>query len=261
MHLRRKLAIRLICGVAFMVSNGRFVAYYRVSTDRQGRSGLGLEAQRSAVKNYLNGGNWSIVSEHTEVESGRKSDRPALDKALAAASLHRCPLVVSKVDRLTRSVAFLSWLLEANVDVRFADLPQIEGATGRFLLQQMVAVAELEAGMISARTRAALGAAKARGTKLGGRRVRKSDGKPVVIRQDARERGAAANRMRAIYRPAQLAPTIAQIRDGGAETLTAIAAGLNDAGISYAARTGHLEPGAGRSHSRGPERGRGCEKN
>src|SRR3984957_7380139 len=153
-----------------MVSNGKFVAYYRVSTERQGRSGLGLDAQRSAVAGYLNGGNWSIVSEFTEVESGRKADRAALDKALAAARLHRCPLVVSKVDRLTRSVAFLSRLLEANVDVRFADLPQIEGATGRFLLQQMVAVAELEAGMISARTKAALAQAKKRGVKLGGRR-------------------------------------------------------------------------------------------
>jgi DNA invertase Pin-like site-specific DNA recombinase len=222
--------LALICEVVAMVSNGKFVAYYRVSTDRQGRSGLGLEAQRSAVANYLNGGNWNIVSEFTEVESGRKADRPALDKALAAARLHRCPLVVSKVDRLTRSVAFLSRLLEANVDVRFADLPQIEGATGRFLLQQMVAVAELEAGMISARTRAALGAAKARGTKLGGPRVRKSDGKPVAIGREAQKRGAAANRMRAIDRAADLAPIIAQIRKEGA-TLAAIAAGLNDAGI------------------------------
>jgi DNA invertase Pin-like site-specific DNA recombinase len=165
-----------------------------------------------------------------------------LDKALAAARLHRCPLVVSKVDRLTRSVAFLSRLLEANVDVRFADLPQIEGATGRFLLQQMVAVAELEAGMISARTRAALSAAKARGTKLGGRRVRKSDGQPVVISQDARQRGAAANRMRAVDRAADLAPTIAQIRAAGAETLTAIAAGLNDAGIQTPRGQGKWSP-------------------
>src|ERR1700722_19888266 len=164
-----------------MVSNGKFVAYYRVSTERQGRSGLGLDAQRSAVAGYLNGGNWSIVSEFTEVESGRKADRPALDKALSAARLHRCPVVVSKVDRLTRSVAFLSRLLEAGVDVRFADLPQIEGATGRFLLQQMVAVAELEAGMISTRTKAALAAAKARGKTLGGARIRKSDGQPAVI--------------------------------------------------------------------------------
>ena len=91
--------------------------------------------------------------------------------------------MVSKVDRLTRSVAFLSRLLEAGVDVRFADLPQIEGATGRFLLQQMVAVAELEAGMISARTKAALAAAKRRGKKLGGLRRKivgkDAKGKPI----------------------------------------------------------------------------------
>src|SRR6202165_5188354 len=90
-------------------------------------------------------------------------------------------IIVSKVDRLTRSVAFLSRLLEAGVDVRFADLPQIEGATGRFLLQQMVAVAELEAGMISKRTKDALAAAKARGKKLGGRRRK-------VIGQDAKNK-------------------------------------------------------------------------
>src|SRR5436190_7924659 len=166
-----------------MASSGKFVSYYRVSTVGQGRSGLGLEGQQAAVTNYLNGGNWRIVGEFTEVESGKRSDRPALDQALASARLHRASLVVSKVDRLTRSVAFLSRLLEAGVDVRFADLPQIEGATGRFLLQQMVAVAELEAGMISARTRAALAAAKARGRKLGGRRYKiigsDAKGKPV----------------------------------------------------------------------------------
>jgi DNA invertase Pin-like site-specific DNA recombinase len=164
-----------------MGNNGKFVAYYRVSTNRQGKSGLGLEAQRAAVATYLNGGDWSIVAEFTEVESGRRSDRPALDQALAAARLHRASLVVSKVDRLTRSVAFLARLLEAGVDVRFADLPQIEGATGRFL--QMVAVAELEAGMISARTKAALAAAAKRGKKLGGRRRKvvgkDAKGKPI----------------------------------------------------------------------------------
>jgi DNA invertase Pin-like site-specific DNA recombinase len=212
-------------------SNGKFIAYYRVSTERQGRSGLCLEAQQAAVAGYLNGGDWSIVAEFTEIESGRRADRPELDKALGAARLHRCPLVVSKVDRLTRSVAFLSRLLEANVDVRFADLPQIEGATGRFLLQQMVAVAELEAGMISARTKAALTAAKARGKKLGGPRIRKSDGQPVAISRTAQKRGAAANRTRAIDRAADLAPTLAQIQASGASTLGALAAGLNEAGI------------------------------
>jgi DNA invertase Pin-like site-specific DNA recombinase len=153
-----------------MVWNGGFLAYYRVSTQRQGKSGLGIEAQRQAVATYLNGGNWRIVGEFVEVESGRRPDRPELDKALAAARVRQVPLVVAKVDRLTRSVASLSALLEAGVDVRFADLPAIEGATGKFLLQQMAAVAELEAGMISARTKAALAAAKRRGVKLGGDR-------------------------------------------------------------------------------------------
>src|ERR1700737_4329629 len=153
---------------------------------------------------YLNGGDWTIVDEYTEVESGQRSDRPALDKALAAARLHRASLVVSKVDRLTRSVAFLSRLLEAGVDVRFADLPQIQGATGRFLLQQMVAVAELEAGMISTRTKAALQAAKARGKTLGGPRIRKSNGKPVIISRSAQKTGAAANHLRAVDRAADL---------------------------------------------------------
>src|SRR5262249_49117908 len=133
-------------GAISMASHGGFVAYYRVSTGKKGKSGLGIDAQRQAVENYLNGGDWRIIAEFTEVESGRRSDRPQLDKALAAARLRQVPLVVAKVDRLTRSVAFLSRLLEAGVDVRFADLPMIEGATGKFLLQQMAAVAELEAG-------------------------------------------------------------------------------------------------------------------
>ena len=100
-------------------NSGKFVCYYRVSTGRQGRSGLGLEAQREAVKTYLNGGNWTIVDEYTEVESGKNSDRPALEKALAAARLHRASLVVSKVDRLTRSVAFLSRLLYVSQRIHF----------------------------------------------------------------------------------------------------------------------------------------------
>src|SRR6516164_5502163 len=151
-----------------MVSYGGFVAYYRVSTGKQGKSGLGIEAQRAAVERYLNGGNWRIIAEFTEIESGKRADRPELDKALADARARRVPLVVAKVDRLTRSVSFLSRLLDAGVDVRFADLPALEGATGKFMLQQMAAIAELEAGMISARTKAALAAAKKRGVQLGG---------------------------------------------------------------------------------------------
>ena len=119
------------CIVYGMVSEGGFITYYRVSTNKQGKSGLGIEAQRAAVANYLNGGDWRIIGEFTEVESGRQSDRPQLDAALAAARVRRVPVVVAKVDRLTRSVAFLSRLLEAGVDVRFADLPTTEGPTGR----------------------------------------------------------------------------------------------------------------------------------
>jgi DNA invertase Pin-like site-specific DNA recombinase len=101
----------------------------------------------------------------------RNSERPALAKALAAACVRQVPIVVAKVDRLTRSVGFLSMLLDAGVDVRFADLPQIEGTAGRFMLKQMALVAELEAGFISDRTKAALAAAKRRGKRLGGFRA------------------------------------------------------------------------------------------
>jgi DNA invertase Pin-like site-specific DNA recombinase len=210
-----------------MVSQGGFIAYYRVSTGKQGRSGLGIEAQRQAVANYLNGGNWRIVGEFVEVESGRRSDRPELDKALAAARVRQVPLVVAKVDRLTRSVAFLSRLLEAGVDVRFADLPAIEGATGRFLLQQMAAVAELEAGMISARTKAALAAAKRRGKKLGGDRGARLSAK-------ARAAGREALREKAIARAADLAETVKELQAVGCESLRAIAAGLDKRGIPAA---------------------------
>jgi DNA invertase Pin-like site-specific DNA recombinase len=124
------------------MATGGFISYLRVSTTKQGKSGLGVEAQRAAVANYLKGGKWHIIAEFKETESGKRSDRPALDKALAAARVHRCPVVVANVSRLTRSVAFLSRLPEAGVDVRFADLPAIEGPTGRFMLQQMASVAD-----------------------------------------------------------------------------------------------------------------------
>lgn len=211
--------------------NGKFVTYYRVSTGKQGKSGLGIEAQRAAVAAYLNGGDWTIVAEFTEVESGKRSDRPALEQALAAARLHRAALVVSKVDRLTRSVAFLSRLLEAGVDVRFADLPVIEGATGRFLLQQMVAVAELEAGMISARTKAALAAAKRRGKQLGGNRG-------VVPGAKMQEASRKALSERTTKHAADIGPTIRKLQADGATSLRAIADGLNEAGIPTALGNG-----------------------
>ena len=220
------------------MSAGSFIAYYRVSTRQQGRSGLGLDAQRAAVVAYLNGGNWKIIEEYTEVESGKRADRPQLDAALKAARIRRAPLVVAKVDRLTRSVGFLSRLLEAGVDVRFADLPQIQGPTGRFMLQQMASVAELEAGMISARTKAALAAAKARGQKLGGARVRKSDGKRVSLSATARAAGSAVLTARALTRASDIMPTIQALRNDGTTSLRAIATALNEADISTPRGTG-----------------------
>jgi DNA invertase Pin-like site-specific DNA recombinase len=124
-------------------------------------------------------------------------------------------------------VAFLSRLLEAGVDVRFADLPAIEGSTGKFLLQQMAAVAELEAGMISARTKAALAAAKRRGVKLGGDRGARLTAK-------ARAAGRSVLQERARARAVDLAPTIKELQAAGCESLRAIAAGLDERGIPAA---------------------------
>jgi DNA invertase Pin-like site-specific DNA recombinase len=226
-----------------MAQAGKFIAYYRVSTDKQGKSGLGLEAQRLAVMNYLNGGEWKIIAEFTEVETGKRADRPQLDAALKAARLHRAAIVVSKVDRLTRSVAFLSKLLEADVDVRFADLPQIEGPTGRFMLQQMASVAELEAGMIADRTKKALAAAKANGKKLGGprryvigkdERGNKIYGDRVVMPASARLASARAVNKRVSDRADDIAPVVWELQAAGKTSLRAIAEGLNAAGIPTA---------------------------
>lgn len=142
------------------------IAYYRVSTDRQGKSGLGLAAQKEAVQNHL-GSDADIIASYTETESGKRDDRPELRRALDHARRAGAVLCVSKLDRLSRSAHFLLTILNSGVEVAFADLPQVSGPQGKFLLTSMAAVAELEAGLISERTKAALRAAKANGTKLG----------------------------------------------------------------------------------------------
>jgi DNA invertase Pin-like site-specific DNA recombinase len=167
------------------------------------------------------------VAEFTEVESGRRNDRPALDEALTVTRLHRAALVVAKVDRLTRSVGFLGRLLDAGVDVRFADLPAIEGPTGRFMLQQMAAVAELEAGLISARTKAALAAAKARGQRLGGSRGGK-------LSDEAKALGRHEQSLLADRRAKDLAPILAKLRAKGVSSPTEIALALTGQGIPTA---------------------------
>jgi DNA invertase Pin-like site-specific DNA recombinase len=204
------------------MANGKFVSYLRVSTARQGASGLGLEAQRAAVASYLNGGDWTLVQEVLEVESGKRNDRPALAKALSLCRKHRATLVIAKLDRLARNVAFISNLMESGVEFVAVDMPQ----ANRFVVHILAAVAEQEAEAISKRTKAALAAAKARGTKLGGRRV---------SAERFAEIGAEARRARTekVARSrADILPTIVKIQASGAASLRAIAAKLNELEIS-----------------------------
>jgi DNA invertase Pin-like site-specific DNA recombinase len=204
------------------MANGKFVSYLRVSTARQGASGLGLEAQRAAVTGYLNGGNWSLVQEVLEVESGKRNDRPALADALRLCRKHRATLVIAKLDRLARNVAFISNLMESGVEFVACDMP----AANKFVLHIMAAVAEQEAEAISKRTKAALAAAKARGTQLGGRRVTRE--RWDEIRLEARlARTAQADKW-----AANVLPAIRSIQAAGAVSLRQIAAGLNDENIA-----------------------------
>ena len=206
---------------------GKFVAYYRVSTQRQGRSGLGLEAQQTAVRDYLNGGDWGLVAELTEVESGKRSDRPKLAEALKLCRLHGATLIIAKLDRLARNAAFVSHLMEAGVEFHAVDFPQ----ANRLTIHILAAVAEHEARAISERTKAALASAKKRGVKLGGYR-----GTTVTVAM--RKAALAAVQERTKARAADLAPIIAELQAAGATSLRTIAAGLNARGIPTARGTG-----------------------
>jgi len=150
----------------------KFVAYLRVSTARQGRSGLGLEAQREAVQRFVAGrGGRIIAPEFVEVESGKRNDRPELAKAIKRCRLTGATLVVAKLDRLSRNAAFLMTLRDSDVEFVAADLPEANTMT----VGVMAVVAQHEREAISARTKAALAAAKARGRHLGGRRPGAAD--------------------------------------------------------------------------------------
>jgi DNA invertase Pin-like site-specific DNA recombinase len=206
-----------------MANSGKHVAYYRVSTARQGRSGLGLEAQRHAVTEFLNGGNWQIVGEFTEVESGKRADRPQLAKALALCRLHGARLVIAKLDRLSRNAHFLLGLQESGVDFVAADMPNANQLT----VGIMAVVAQDEAKRISDRTKAALAAAKKRGTVLGGFRG-------VVPTARMRKLSAEALQQRATAWAADLRPTIEELQASGVTKLKAIARELNARGIPTA---------------------------
>jgi DNA invertase Pin-like site-specific DNA recombinase len=202
------------------MAEGRFIAYYRVSTAKQGRSGLGLEAQKAAVPAYLNGGSWTLADEFVEVESGKLSDRPELARALEACSLIGATLVIAKLDRLTRNVAFLANLMEAGVEFVACDNPHAR----KFTVHILAAVAELEREQIAARTKAALAASKARGKQLGGYR-----GGPVP---DGRA-GTAGKRAKADSFAARVTPTVVKLREQG-KSLHQVAADLTSKGIKTA---------------------------
>ena len=141
----------------------KYLAYYRVSTNRQGQSGLGLEAQQLTIKKYLSQDEGILLGEYTEIESGRKSDRPKLSQALDVCQKKKATLLIAKLDRLARNVHFISGLLEANVKFLAMDMPNAD----RFMLHVYAAMAEEEARRISERTKQALQSAKARGVVLG----------------------------------------------------------------------------------------------
>jgi DNA invertase Pin-like site-specific DNA recombinase len=201
---------------------GKFVAYYRVSTERQGRSGLGLEAQRFAVAEYLNGGAWQLVGEVVEIESGKRNDRPKLSEALRLCRLHGATLIIAKLDRLARNVAFVSNLMESGVEFVAVDFPQ----ANRLTIHILAAVAEHEAQAISVRTKAALAAAKARGVRLGGNR-----GHIGSMARPAAAKSAVVRSVKARERLSDLRPVIAELQAGGSLSLRQLAAALNERGV------------------------------
>jgi DNA invertase Pin-like site-specific DNA recombinase len=190
----------------------RFVAYYRVSTDRQGRSGLGLKAQQKAVRDYLDGGAWEIIAEFVEVESGKRADRPELALALDACRKHKAKLVIAKLDRLSRNLAFIAALMESGVEFVAVDNPHANKLT----IHILAAVAEHEREAISERTKAALAAARARGTKLG-----TPDPAGAVARM-----GEALRAQTARF-AANVMPIIREVQGAGHKSANAIAKQLN----------------------------------
>ena len=206
------------------MAQGKFVTYLRVSTKRQGDSGLGLEAQRAAVETYLNGGDWTVCGEFVEVESGKSdANRPQLQRAIQACRVYGAKLLIAKFDRLSRDAHFLLGLEKAGIEFVATDNPH----ANRLTVGIMALVADEERRAISARTKAALAAAKARGVKLGGDRG-------AVVSSAARAKSVKARVAKANDRAADLAPILAEIQAGGASSLREIAAALNERGIPTA---------------------------
>lgn len=201
------------------MTKGKFVSYLRVSTQMQGRSGLGLAAQRRAVEQYLNGGSWHLLDEFVEIESGKRTDRPKLDAAMARCRVTGAKLVIAKLDRLARDAHFLLGLEKAGVEFVAVDMPH----ANRLTIGIMALVAEEEARAISARTKAAFAAAKARGAKLGN----VSSLSPGVGRSNATKAAAQKARKRAEI----IRPILDEIDVAGTLSARRTARALNERGI------------------------------
>ncbi len=207
------------------------VSYLRVSTQKQGRSGLGIEAQREAVRRFADANDFQIVAEYVETETGKGSDaldrRPKLKAALDHAKRVGSPVLVAKLDRLSRDVHFVSGLMSNRVPFVVADLgPDADP----FMLHLYAALAEKERDLISQRTRLALAAKRHQGVKLGNPKI-----------EDAQELAVAALKAQADDRARNIADQIARVRSAGATTLQGIADALNNLGVATA-RDGKWHP-------------------
>ncbi len=199
-----------------------FVAYFRVSTDAQGRSGLGLEAQREAVERHVGAANGQIIAAFEEIESGKNNARPKIAAAISTCRLKRATLVIAKLDRLARNVAFVSNLMEAGVDFVACDNP----FATRLTIHILAAVAEHEREQISQRTKAALAAAKTRGVKLGNPNLRPGNGS----RASAKAARAARTR-RSNEHADDVSPYIDEALAAGCKTLGDLSRALTARGI------------------------------
>lgn len=221
----------------------RFVAYHRVSTVKQAASGLGLAAQRQAVRDYLAASGGELVGEFEEIESGKRSDRPALVEAIERCRLTNSTLLIAKLDRLSRNVHFLSGLMEQGVDFVACDLP----SANKFTVHIMAAVAQQEREAVSARTKAALASIKttlASGenyvSRRSGREVTRL-GNPEGLKVRRPDLGVLAKQEKADAFAAGVLPTIRRVQAGGATSLAAIALRLNGLKIR-SARGGEWTP-------------------
>ena len=207
------------------MATGSFVAYYRVSTAKQGKSGLGLEAQRRSIETFLNGGQWDLLDTFTEVETGTRSDRPQLKEAMDLCKATGAKLLVAKLDRLSRNAEFLLSLKNSGVDFVAADMPD----ANRLTVGIMAVIAEQERELISKRTKDALAAAKARGVQLGAYRGGKFVGR-VGTADDAKY----ASQVRTVLhkkRYEQKIHLLARYDPDGSASLRTVARALNDAGV------------------------------